>query len=623
MPSQEQTPIVNQPHLHQHVSPVKNWEMKHAFLTAMNQMGITCQDEIVSDGQIHRFSPHGRGNKDGWYVFFGFAGAFGDWRRDIHESWSFKENKLSPEERVKRKKEIMESAEKHYIERCNRYEETSELATQMWNEASETGTSAYLERKQVPAYGIRYRDDKILIPVQDSDGTIWSIQTIDPEGEKRFLVGGKKQRGIYPLKKIEDGEPIIVAEGYATAASIFKATGIATVVAFDAGNLPAVVEYLRTVYPDNPLTIAADDDRWSEHNIGREKASYAALTYRCRVVFPTFRETQTLPTDFNDLMILEGEEEVARQLVVDKPESILKSYTVKQLLELNIRPREMLLNPIIPEQGLVMIHALRGVGKTHVALMIAYSVATGGSMFADRWTCSKPHKVLVIDGEMPLTVMQERLSKIIESAPNRELKDDYLQIITPDLQKQRMRDLSTPEGQYLVEEHLKDVKLVILDNYSSLCRNGRENDSESWVPFQDWFLELRRRGISVLLVHHSNKVGGQRGTSRKEDLLDTIITLRKPGSYDLKDGARFEVHYEKARSFFGQDAMPFEAWLKQDGDKHLWQIQKIEQVQLEQIKELNKLNFTQREIADKLRISPATVNRRLKEIKEGDAGLLH
>src|SRR6185436_7932703 len=125
-----------------------------------------------------------------------------------------------------------------------------------------------------------------------------------------------------------------------------------------------------------------------------------------------------------------------------------------------------------------------------------------------------------------------------------------LRIITPDIQTHGITDLSTIEGQRIIEEHLKDVKLLILDNYSALCRRGRENEAESWIPLQEWFLTLRRRGLSVLLIHHSNKSGGQRGTSRKEDLLDTVITLRKPENYDPREGARFEVHYEKARGFY-------------------------------------------------------------------------
>jgi hypothetical protein len=52
-----------------------------------------------------------------------------------------------------------------------------------------------------------------------------------------------------------------------------------------------------------------------------------------------------------------------------------------------------------------------------------------------------------------------------------------------------------------LDAHLKGVELLILDNLSSLTSVIRDNDAESWNPIQSWLLRLRRRGISVLVVH--------------------------------------------------------------------------------------------------------------------------
>jgi putative DNA primase/helicase len=76
---------------------------------------------------------------------------------------------------------------------------------------------------------------------------------------------------------------------------------------------------------------------------------------------------------------------------------------------------------------------------------------------------------------------------------------------------------------------------------------------------QNWLLRLRRRGVAVLLVHHAGVNGRQRGTSRREDALDTVIALRRPADYSPEEGARFEVHIEKARTLAGEGALPFEA----------------------------------------------------------------
>jgi putative DNA primase/helicase len=95
---------------------------------------------------------------------------------------------------------------------------------------------------------------------------------------------------------------------------------------------------------------------------------------------------------------------------------------------------------------------------------------------------------------------------------------------------------------------LSDVDLVIFDNLSTLCTNGSESACDAWVPMQNWLLKLRRQGVAVLLVHHAGTNGRQRGTSRREDALDTVIALRRPEDYSPEQGARFEVHFEKLRS---------------------------------------------------------------------------
>ena len=294
----------------------------------------------------------------------------------------------------------------------------------------------------------------------------------------------------------------------------------------------------------------------------------------------------------------------------------LRSLNVKELLELEIPPREMILNPILPAQGLVMLYAPREIGKTHVALWVAYTIACGGTMFNNKWQCEKPRKVLFVDGEMPASTLQMRLSNIVASS-EKELEDvDNLKIITPDHQELGIPDLSTLSGQEWLEPHLKGINLLILDNLSALCRSGRENESESWNPLQDWLLKLRRKGISVLFVHHAGKGGNQRGTSKKEDILDTVIVLRKPNDYDQREGARFEVHYEKARGFYGEEARPFEAWLKEEDGKRTWQVQEIEQLQLNRLIDLHKDGLKQREIAQELGLGLGTVNRWIKIVKE-------
>ncbi|UQZ88834.1 hypothetical protein C4J81_06325 [Deltaproteobacteria bacterium Smac51] len=69
-----------------------------------------------------------------------------------------------------------------------------------------------------------------------------------------------------------------------------------------------------------------------------------------------------------------------------------------------------------------------------------------------------------------------------------------------------------------------------------------------------------------MIVHHAGKNGDQRGTSAKEDIMDTVINLRRAKDYQTEEGARFEVHLTKARGVSGPEARPFEAQLRDDGE---------------------------------------------------------
>jgi putative DNA primase/helicase len=125
----------------------------------------------------------------------------------------------------------------------------------------------------------------------------------------------------------------------------------------------------------------------------------------------------------------------------------------------------------------------------------------------------------------------------------------------------------------------------------------------------------------VLIVHHAGKTGGQRGTSRREDLLDTSISLRRPFDYAPTQGARFEVHIEKARGLLGEAAKPFEARLELAAGRAVWRISAIDDVQGPRVAALLNAGFSLRAIAEDTGLSKSTVHR-LKQRMLDEAGLL-
>jgi putative DNA primase/helicase len=188
-------------------------------------------------------------------------------------------------------------------------------------------------------------------------------------------------------------------------------------------------------------------------------------------------------------------------------------------------------------------------------------------------------------------------------------------ILSADLIDLGIGNVASPEVQAKLDPLLDGVELLVLDNLSSLTSVIRDNDAESWSPIQEWLLRLRRRGVSVLIVHHASKGGEQRGTSRREDVLDTSISLRRPSDYHASQGARFEIHLEKARGIYGDRAKPFEAHLEVlDGAAH-WIIREIEDVNLARVKVLLDDGLTIREIADETGIPKSTAGRLKKQIE--------
>jgi len=299
-----------------------------------------------------------------------------------------------------------------------------------------------------------------------------------------------------------------------------------------------------------------------------------------------------------------------------KKESRLNPLCIHELLKLEIPPREMILDPIIPEKGLAMLYSSRGAGKTHLACGISVAVATGTEFL--KWNAPKSRKVLHIDGELPAVELRQRFVQTMGGC-DVQPEAGFLRILTADLIDLGIGNLAGPKVQAEVEPWLDGVELLILDNLSSLTSVIRDNDAESWNPIQEWLLRLRRRGVSVLIVHHAGKGGEQRGTSRREDVLDTSISLRRPSDYVTLEGARFEVHFEKARGIHGNNAKPFEARLEVRDGATVWTVREIEDINLARVRALLDDDLTVRDIADETGLSKSQVHRIKKQIEAENA----
>jgi putative DNA primase/helicase len=281
------------------------------FKMAIAATGLTPADTIIPDGAIHRFSTNGRrGNNSGWYVMHnsGIAtGAFGCWRSGQQSNWCAKSYKaMTDTEREAHRERIKAMQAQRDAELLATQHQAALTAGALWQEGSSAPDEhEYLTRKRIKPHGAKADGHRLLIPLRDTAGNLHSLQTIAPDGEKRFMPGGRVKSCFHSI-----GEPagvLIVCEGYATGASIHEATGHAVAVAFNAGNLEAVALALRAKYPALKIIVAADDDHLTDGNPGTTKATAAALAVSGLVAVPVFSaDRPDKATDFNDLHSLAG-----------------------------------------------------------------------------------------------------------------------------------------------------------------------------------------------------------------------------------------------------------------------------------------------------------------------------
>lgn len=201
----------------------------------------------------------------------------------------------------------------------------------IWNEHCQpVGRSAYLERKQVGAFGIgffsttvilsiddhnkrcqvwsgseamqffnnlpkprpaslsflMFKPGSVAIPLRDLAGKLWSLQSINGQGTKLFPKYGRKSGCFHILGEAQGASDMALAEGYATAASVHMALGWPVAMSVDSGNLPIVARALKTKYPEVLFMVAGDDDPEAKGNPGRTKAEAAAQAVNGYTVFP-------------------------------------------------------------------------------------------------------------------------------------------------------------------------------------------------------------------------------------------------------------------------------------------------------------------------------------------------
>ncbi|TVO53835.1 DUF5906 domain-containing protein [Denitromonas halophila] len=241
-------------------------------------------DAFEADGKTHRCKIEGSRDKPGWYLLReitlergdkAIVGAFGVWRGTDNGSTKvdMKLPDLTPEQKKAIRDQMRADQKRVEAQRAGEAARASKRARAMWSKLSDHGECDYLPRKGVAGHGVRYTPTGAMaVPMMDNAGQVWGLQ---------FILGGKshanriqrigRDKEYWPKGHIKRGHyhliglPIwlcLVAEGYATAASLHEATGLPVAVAFDAGNIGPVVEQLRDRFRSVKFIVCADDDQF-------------------------------------------------------------------------------------------------------------------------------------------------------------------------------------------------------------------------------------------------------------------------------------------------------------------------------------------------------------------------
>lgn len=307
-------------------------------------------------------------------------------------------------------------------------EQAAKEAHSIWKQSRPADPNqAYLAKKGIEPHGARQEQDgNLIIPARNIYSEITTLQRIFPSGDKRFLLGGTKKGSFFILneQQIDPNKTTYLCEGFATAASVQKATGKPTICAFDAGNLKPVAEALRQRYSDLKIVICGDDDKFrkdgslkdnTEENKGRESATATAIAVNGKVCFPSFKSDEGKPTDFNDLHQREGLKIVAAQIkgAMTPPEQEESTSTQDRAAKINARIEKLVhLDPVSQDiERKKIIHECKVTAKTIDAVLASMRKAATEETTAivadvEPW----PEKV---NGAKLLSLMSEVFSRYV------------------------------------------------------------------------------------------------------------------------------------------------------------------------------------------------------------------
>lgn len=308
------------------------------FAVALKDAGLIIDGAPIMDGELRRVPVAGDKGKEASGAYVGHldghpAGFIQNFKEGTKENWKSSNVSVALTD-VDRLRLQAENQARLAERDRQRSEQNERVAARLDAERGELKPAdpqhPYLVKKGLAGIAPLLAQDaagNLVVPAHDRDGKTWTVQRIDGEGRKGFEPDGRLTGNYYvavePNRSLPN-QPIIIAEGWATAATIQRAVGGTVVTAFTAGNLLAVAEEMRAQHPDRPIIIAGDNDHVKANelhpttglpkgNRGLDAAREAAEAVNGYAAVPQF-DAADRGTDWNDWQRTHGDDELRKEM---------------------------------------------------------------------------------------------------------------------------------------------------------------------------------------------------------------------------------------------------------------------------------------------------------------------
>ena len=540
-------------------------QLRNAIIDA----GLEAPTEVILDGKIHRFKSGtkgrgGHGDKSGWYIAFGDngipAGKFGCWRMGLEYSWVANIGRdLSPHQKMQLTRRMEEARQAREASEKLMRDNVSEVVERIWSDSAEaTSDHPYLVKKKITAHGARVTGDgRLIVPLFNDDGEMTTLQYITGDGSKLYHTGGKTGGSFWRIGSNEESH-IYIAEGYATAATIYETTGVACYVAYSASNIPSVAGQLRERHGGSKrIIVVADND---SSGVGKSYADQSSAKFGVHVVLPPLdgMDANDYLLAGHDLAALLEPQEIKLDWLVDANEFSLQpapmSWDIKNWLT----------------RGLVMVHGPSGSGKTF--LVLDWCLRMAATEMEGRDWCGNKTKhapVVYLAGEGHYGLR----ARVAAWMQHHEVEHiDFWMSKTG-------TDLNTTEGLVKIIDNVRALpedqrpKAIVVDTLHRFLAGDENSAQDAKSMLDSCALLMEEFDCTVILVHHtgvSDEVQHRaRGSSAWRGALDIEISV-KPG----KNGGPIEVIQRKMKDaemqeslFFDLKKVDIRGWRDEDGDQ--------------------------------------------------------